>query len=105
VDIIAPSEAEFGTSLASALLWITARSLRPVHHDQLKKSPCAINAEKKVPNGVFGDLLDDQGVAHNVFNVFRFTSCRSAERRTSTASIVLRNLLRWPISATAAAQA
>ena len=48
-----------------------SRSLRPVHHDQLKKSPCAINAEKKVPNGVFGDLLDDQGVAHNVFNVFR----------------------------------
>jgi hypothetical protein len=36
-----------------------SRSLRPVHHDQLKKPPCAINAEKKVPNGVFGDLLDD----------------------------------------------
>jgi hypothetical protein len=49
-----------------------SRSLRAVHHDQLKKPSCAIGAEKQIPNGVFGDLLDDQCVAHNVFNVFRF---------------------------------
>ena len=49
-----------------------SRSQRPIHHHQLKKSPCAISAEKQLPNGVFGDLLDDQCVAHNVLNVFRF---------------------------------
>jgi len=48
------------------------RSLRPVHHDQLKKSSRAISAEKQIPNGVFGDLLDDQCVTHNVLNVCRF---------------------------------
>ena len=49
-----------------------SRSLRPVHHDQLEKSSCAISAEKQIPNGVFGDLLDDHCVAHNVLIVFRF---------------------------------
>ena len=49
-----------------------SRSLRAVHHDQLKKPSCAIGAEKQIANGVFGDLLDDQCVAHNVFDVFRF---------------------------------
>jgi len=49
-----------------------SRSLRPIHHDQLEKSSCAISAEKQIPNRVFGELLDDQCVAHNVFDVFRF---------------------------------
>ena len=49
-----------------------SRSLRPIHHDQLEKSSCAISAEKQIPNRVFGELLDDQGVAHNVIDVFRF---------------------------------
>ena len=46
--------------------------LRPIHHHQLKKSSSAISAEKQIPIWVFGDLLDDHCVAHNVLNVFRF---------------------------------
>ena len=79
------------------------RSLGPIHHHQLKKSSSAISAEKQIPIWVFGDLLDDHCVAHNVLDVFRFDVVRrSAERRTSTASIVLRNLgrtLAWPHAA------
>ena len=48
------------------------RTLRPVHHDQLKKSSNPISAEKQIPNRVFCDLLDDQCVAYNVLDVFRF---------------------------------
>jgi hypothetical protein len=49
-----------------------SRTLRPVHHDQLKKSSGAISAGKQIPNRIFGDLLDDQCIAHNVLDVFRF---------------------------------
>ena len=48
------------------------RSLWPVHHDQLKKSSSPISAEKQIPNWVFCDLLDNQCVAYNVLDVFRF---------------------------------